>query len=545
MAASSVSIFGPNGLKQELVDIIDAAEVVKSGKSDKNYKNVNDNVGVEVLKEFEHHGVSNDAANGDVDDEAILGLPAPEEDNSPDMKLEQFVVDNDDNSNSGFDASELLEIQFNDSESNGAAPTPPRPPPPLRYQGGRQGLPAPSQIRVAADEVRYTCSACPFTDTTIDNIASHLFTHTEPTCFSCPACGYTTKSINGFKKHMAEHTGELLYQCTYCEYVSSDPDYFDLHMNFHPGKDKFVNCKVCHCKIRARDYKSHMLIHSDSQPLVCTECGFSCTNMNVLMTHKLMHTVDSPFSNNPFRYNFGGMNMYNGSLNSSLSSSLSSYDPSLQQSWQRPAIKTKKPKGRMTAYSFYVQIERKKLPSDQNINWVEFSRKCSDRWKNMSEEDKKSFHEKAEADKERYQNEMANWSPGPGMLPTQGKGKNGYFFKKPKDPNRPKRAQSAFFYFANDERQKVRDLNPDLSVGDVAKELGRKWKEMTTEEKSPFEKMAEEDRLRYYKAMDAYKTGEPTVKRLKTADESSGSARSTPEPDDDDDEIQFLFSSDK
>ncbi|CAL4065562.1 unnamed protein product [Meganyctiphanes norvegica] len=541
MAASNSTIFGPNGLKQELLDFIDAAQVVKPGKSD---KNDNDPIGIEVLKEFEHRDGPNDAVNGSADEEAILGLPAPEEDTNLNLKLESFLSDSDDNSNGGIDASALLEVQINEQpESNGAAPTP-RPPPPLKYQGGRQGLPAPSQIRVSSDEVRYTCSACPFTDNTIDNIASHLFTHTEPTCFSCPACGYTTKSINGFKKHMAEHTGELLYHCMFCEYVSNDPDYFDLHMNFHPGKDKFLNCKTCHCKLQARDYKSHMLIHTDNQPLVCTECGFSCTNMNILMTHKLMHAVDSPFSNNSFRYNFGGMNMFNGSLNSQMNPSLPSYDQSLQQSWQRPPVKTKKPKGRMTAYSFYVQLERKKLPPDLNVNWVEFSRQCSDRWKSMSEEDKKNFHEKAEADKERYQNEMANWNPGPGVLHTQGKGKHGYFFKKPKDPNRPKRAQSAFFYFANDERQKVRDLNPDLSVGDVAKELGRKWKEMTSEEKTSFEKMAEEDRLRYYKAMDVYKTGEPSIKKLKTNGESTGSARSTPEPEEDDDDIQFLFASD-
>ena len=77
--------------------------------------------------------------------------------------------------------------------------------------------------------------------------------------------------------------------------------------------------------------------------------------------------------------------------------------------------------------------------------------------------------------------------------------------KRMKDPNAPKRALSGFFWFSNEERPKVQAANPDfkvqlkiseshtlikkltqkfnpdlyihvsIKVGDVAKELGRRW----------------------------------------------------------------------
>ena len=46
--------------------------------------------------------------------------------------------------------------------------------------------------------------------------------------------------------------------------------------------------------------------------------------------------------------------------------------------------KNGKPKGRMSAYTFFVQTcreeHRKKHPSE-NVNFTEFSKKCAERWK--------------------------------------------------------------------------------------------------------------------------------------------------------------------
>lgn len=44
---------------------------------------------------------------------------------------------------------------------------------------------------------------------------------------------------------------------------------------------------------------------------------------------------------------------------------------------------------------------------------------------------------------------------------------------------------------------KVKALNPEYGVGDIAKELGRKWSDADPEVKSKYEAMAEKDKARY------------------------------------------------
>lgn len=57
--------------------------------------------------------------------------------------------------------------------------------------------------------------------------------------------------------------------------------------------------------------------------------------------------------------------------------------------------------------------------------------------------------------------------------------------------------RSAFFWFCNDERNKVKAANPEYGVGDIAKELGRKWSDVDPEVKQKYELMAEKDKARY------------------------------------------------
>lgn len=105
----------------------------------------------------------------------------------------------------------------------------------------------------------------------------------------------------------------------------------------------------------------------------------------------------------------------------------------------------------------------------------------------MGPKEKKRFDEMAAKDKIRYEGEMANYVPPAG----EGKRKR----KNKKDPNAPKRALSAFFFFCADERPSVRKEYPDYPVGDVAKELGKRWEVCPNRPK--FEQQALEDKKRY------------------------------------------------
>lgn len=164
--------------------------------------------------------------------------------------------------------------------------------------------------------------------------------------------------------------------------------------------------------------------------------------------------------------------------------------------------KDNKPRGRMSSYAYFVQKTReeyKKKHPNENVVFSEFSKKCSDSWKKMSESEKKKYIQLAEKDRKRYASEMATYVP-----PKDGKGKRGK--KNKKDPNAPKRALSAFFWFCNDERNKVKDALPaGANVGDVSKECARRWNGLSQSAKAKYEALAAKDKARYEKEIAIYK----------------------------------------
>lgn len=178
-----------------------------------------------------------------------------------------------------------------------------------------------------------------------------------------------------------------------------------------------------------------------------------------------------------------------------------------------------KPKGRMSAYTFFVQTcreEHRKKHPNENVNFTEFSKKCAERWKQMTEQEKKRFASMADKDKQRYDREMANYVPPAG---------EGGRKRKKKDPNAPKRPLSAFFIFCADERPAVKAIYPTYSVGDVAKELGDRWNKIQPEAKSKYEAKAQVDKGRYEKDMENYKNKK-----------AGGAVADAGEEDEDDDE---------
>ncbi|KAL1607206.1 Non-histone chromosomal protein 6 [Nothophoma quercina] len=89
---------------------------------------------------------------------------------------------------------------------------------------------------------------------------------------------------------------------------------------------------------------------------------------------------------------------------------------------------------------------------------------------------------------------------------TRGKGKasKADSGKKKKDPNAPKRGLSAYMFFANEQRDKVREDNPGIKFGEVGKMLGEKWKALSEKQRTPYEAKAAADKKRYEEEKAAY-----------------------------------------
>ena len=79
--------------------------------------------------------------------------------------------------------------------------------------------------------------------------------------------------------------------------------------------------------------------------------------------------------------------------------------------------------------------------------------------------------------------------------------------KAPKDPNKPKRAKTAFMYFCDkyrpaliEDQRKVGKVN----IGTIAKTLGARWQLLKDSQKKPFIASAEKDKTRYTEAIGEY-----------------------------------------
>ncbi|KAJ5888008.1 non-histone chromosomal protein 6 [Penicillium taxi] len=77
--------------------------------------------------------------------------------------------------------------------------------------------------------------------------------------------------------------------------------------------------------------------------------------------------------------------------------------------------------------------------------------------------------------------------------------------RRKKDPNAPKRGLSAYMFFANDNRDKVREENPGISFGQVGKTLGERWKALSPSERKPYDQKAADDKKRYEDEKAKYK----------------------------------------
>ena len=80
--------------------------------------------------------------------------------------------------------------------------------------------------------------------------------------------------------------------------------------------------------------------------------------------------------------------------------------------------------------------------------------------------------------------------------------------KAKKDPNAPKRPLSAFMFFSNDNRDKVKQENEGCSFGEVGKYLGEAWAKASAADKKKYQDMADKDKARYEKEKAAYEKKE-------------------------------------
>jgi len=68
---------------------------------------------------------------------------------------------------------------------------------------------------------------------------------------------------------------------------------------------------------------------------------------------------------------------------------------------------------------------------------------------------------------------------------------------RPKDASAPKRPLTAFFQWANENRERIQKECGSANVAEVSKRLGTLWRELAVDDKSGFEDKAKSERETY------------------------------------------------
>jgi structure-specific recognition protein 1 len=172
------------------------------------------------------------------------------------------------------------------------------------------------------------------------------------------------------------------------------------------------------------------------------------------------------------------------------------------------------PKKAMNAYFLYANSVRSEIAAkNPDSGFGDITKLVSSQYKNLSDGERKVWDSKAQAEKKRYQEEMADYS-----APEDSDGEDEAPTKKAKkDPNAPKASRSAYNYFGQEMRGTMKAEDADLSFAEINKTLGERWKAVSPEEKERFEKLAAEDKKRHTREMASYTPpkGSPAGKKKK------------------------------
>jgi len=175
-----------------------------------------------------------------------------------------------------------------------------------------------------------------------------------------------------------------------------------------------------------------------------------------------------------------------------------------------------KPKRSTSAYFYYLAHCREQAnKAGRSISKIaEFTKECSAKWREMNSDQKKPFDAKASVDKSRYDKEMALY-----------KGKK-------TDPNKPKRPMTAYFIFLGDFRIKMKNRGVDHK--EILRLAGEEWRNMSADQKTPYEKRSVEAGKQYEVAMAEYRKNEGKAQAAAAA--AAAAAQQAEEEDDDDED---------
>mmetsp|Transcript_10584 Transcript_10584/g.37555 ORF Transcript_10584/g.37555 Transcript_10584/m.37555 type:complete len:261 (+) Transcript_10584:775-1557(+) len=148
------------------------------------------------------------------------------------------------------------------------------------------------------------------------------------------------------------------------------------------------------------------------------------------------------------------------------------------------------PKRARTAFNFFLRDFRKTYLAEhpETTGVIEVTKKAAAAWRSMTKEDKKDYDAMALVEKADYVRRKAEYVKNAG--PEK--------FRLLRNNGKPKRPPTSYFHFLAFMRKTLRkpDGSP-LEVKELSKKAGEKWRQMTPEEKEPYETLTAEAKAKF------------------------------------------------
>jgi len=201
------------------------------------------------------------------------------------------------------------------------------------------------------------------------------------------------------------------------------------------------------------------------------------------------------------------------------------------------------PKKPLSGYFSWMQAEREKLKAEKpELKGPAAVKVLGERWAAMAEEEKQPYNDEAATAKAKYNEEMEAYRKTDSYAKHQEElqnfkmnsaGKKKKKAKIPKDANAPKKPQTAYFLWLTENRERIKQENPDVKAGPaIVKLAGSKWAAMTDDQKKPYQERAVEAKKQYeidfakYKESAEYTQHQERVEQFKRVRDSAEKPKS-------------------
>ncbi|XP_075263971.1 high mobility group-T protein-like [Convolutriloba macropyga] len=157
---------------------------------------------------------------------------------------------------------------------------------------------------------------------------------------------------------------------------------------------------------------------------------------------------------------------------------------------KKPADAPRRPK---SAYMFFLAEFREqwKLANPDSKKVSEVAVAAGNAWRSLPPEKRAEYEQQSRASKDEYKSLISKYE--------EDHPKQANRPKKERAPGELKRPQSAYFFFLADFRLQFKEQHKGevISVSVVGKAAGEKWKQLTPEEKKPYEDMSSASKSEY------------------------------------------------